>query len=513
MSMLRSSAASNEEKVYMVATSKVDYLLRIALKMVSSKSKRNASPLLQQYSSVPVSVKEQHKVVGHYNDLLAMQPQGNQALDGTADPRDGQMPGEGSSTNISDLPHDMLHAIMSSLPAVDLVLTGTLSSRWRNLWTSSACLDIDVNQFGRQRGQQFSRFVSWLLERRGSRALDAFRLHTAETAGASSWIAYGLRNDSRVVEFSEDLRCEPVKLEHGVVDFTSRHLKILLLSNVCLDASVFHPINSACPSLESLELRDSSLEIMEISSRSLLHLVMDNCCLFENLVISTPSLLSLCVKTPQHRAPMLKRFPCIQAAEILLDECFHSSDEGMDDDDDDDEQDEKDVNHRMLGSLREARSIELIVPLREGIFDREIRLFPMFNNLTSLTLGEWCMSDNFSPLLRFLWHSPVLQDLTLKLDMEVCQYCMQDEPTAFAPVKPFTIDHLKKLTIYSWAGDDRVGKLLKALDPICKSLPDVKLVPLTTPELDYLVSKLHEFTGGGDDDAAAAASALAVSWT
>ncbi|KAF0898640.1 hypothetical protein E2562_009154, partial [Oryza meyeriana var. granulata] len=40
-----------------------------------------------------------------------------------------------------------------------------------------------------------------------------------------------------------------------------------------------------------------------------------------------------------------------------------------------------------------------------------------FDNLTSLTLGEWCMSNKFSPLLHFLWFSPLLEDLTLKLNM------------------------------------------------------------------------------------------------
>lgn len=40
----------------------------------------------------------------------------------------------------------------------------------------------------------------------------------------------------------------------------------------------------------------------------------------------------------------------------------------------------------------------------------------MFNNLISLTLGEWCTPDEFSPLLYILWRSPLLANLTLNLN-------------------------------------------------------------------------------------------------
>lgn len=149
--------------------------------------------------------------------------------------------------------------------------TSTLSTRWRNLLASVPCLNTDINQFGGQR-EQFCNFINCLLRLRGALSLDTFRIRSSEIRDANFWIRYATSHNVKVLEFSEDMECEPFKLEHGIVGFTSRHLKSLVLGNVCLDASIFNPINSACPVLENLEVRDSSLELPEISSDSLLHL-------------------------------------------------------------------------------------------------------------------------------------------------------------------------------------------------------------------------------------------------
>ncbi|KAF2918920.1 F-box/FBD/LRR-repeat protein At5g22660 isoform X1 [Oryza sativa Japonica Group] len=500
MKMIQDNATNEEDKTYMVATSKADYVLRIALQMVNSKSKRNSNPLLPQDSSTPVNLQRQHRVAGHNNGLVIMQPHHKQASDGMVMTKDdaGHMLDQGSSINtrngsidrISNLPNELLYAIMSTLPALELVYTGMLSTRWRHLWTSSAYLNIDVNQFGRHRGQKFCNFVNRMLRQRGSSLLDALRLHSADTRDAGSWITYAIKRSSKVVEFSEDIDCEPFKLDYGVVDFTSICLKFLVLNNVCIDANVFYPINSSCPALENLELRDCSLEVPEISSGSLLHLDIDNCCLFEDLLISSSSLMSLCIKNPQHRAPMIMTLPCLEVAIVILDEFFHSTDD-LADMDEGEEQDGEEINHGIVSGLTKARSIELIAPLREDKFEMEIWTSPMFDNLISLTLGEWCMSNEFSPLLHFLWYSPLLEDLTLKLNMEVCEYCLQEPPTAPPLVKEFTADYLKKITIYFWLGDERVSKLLTLLAPICKSLEDIKLIPSTPPGVRAFVSRVQ----------------------
>jgi hypothetical protein len=48
---------------------------------------------------------------------------------------------------LSDLPDDLLHNIMSFLPAPQLVQTSVLSRRWRDLWRSTPCINIDQRDF------------------------------------------------------------------------------------------------------------------------------------------------------------------------------------------------------------------------------------------------------------------------------------------------------------------------------------------------------------------------------
>ncbi len=64
-------------------------MLRIALQMVNSKSKRNSNPLLPQDSSTPVNLQRQHRVAGHNNGLVIMQPHHKQASDGMVMTKDG----------------------------------------------------------------------------------------------------------------------------------------------------------------------------------------------------------------------------------------------------------------------------------------------------------------------------------------------------------------------------------------------------------------------------------------
>jgi hypothetical protein len=51
------------------------------------------------------------------------------------------------------------------------------------------------------------------------------------------------------------------------------------------------------------------------------------------------------------------------------------------------------------------------------ILNREMETCPIFSNLKVLTLGEWCMDDDFHPLVLFLQHAPNLERLFLKLKM------------------------------------------------------------------------------------------------
>ena len=53
----------------------------------------------------------------------------------------------GDLDRLSALPDSLLHAIMSFLKARQAVQTCVLATRWRHLWRSLPCLDIDQDEF------------------------------------------------------------------------------------------------------------------------------------------------------------------------------------------------------------------------------------------------------------------------------------------------------------------------------------------------------------------------------
>jgi len=53
----------------------------------------------------------------------------------------------GGPDRLSALPDCLLHVIMSSLKARQVVQTCVLSTRWRHLWRSVPCIDVDIVEF------------------------------------------------------------------------------------------------------------------------------------------------------------------------------------------------------------------------------------------------------------------------------------------------------------------------------------------------------------------------------
>jgi hypothetical protein len=47
-----------------------------------------------------------------------------------------------------------------------------------------------------------------------------------------------------------------------------------------------------------------------------------------------------------------------------------------------------------------------------------LKCCPLFDKLKTLLLNEWCMVKNFTALVYFLHHSPILETLTRQLDFE-----------------------------------------------------------------------------------------------
>lgn len=92
---------------------------------------------------------------------------------------------------------------------------------------------------------------------------------------------------------------------------------------------------------------------------------------------------------------------------------------------------------------------------------------PRFSNLTSLVLGDWCMTADLYPLHRILQRSDKLKELTLKLEMEECSLCKALPPTRRAPLSGRgSYPCIERIKIYCQKDHPRVGELVQALLPV-----------------------------------------------
>lgn len=189
---------------------------------------------------------------------------------------------------------------MSFLSMKEAVRTSVLSHWWVNKWTCLQSIKLDINWFRLDREKFRSSIDKLLLSRDHLDApMDTFQLDSFAVDRASSWINHAIKHNAKVVKFSEYPSWEPFYLDPELVEFSSRYLKTLELTNAALNEMVFDRLNNACPVLENLVLKECLMEVQHISSSSLQNLDLIGCSLLYNVSICTPSLVSLCIKGQQ----------------------------------------------------------------------------------------------------------------------------------------------------------------------------------------------------------------------
>ncbi|KAL6839065.1 hypothetical protein ACP4OV_031119 [Aristida adscensionis] len=158
--------------------------------------------------------------------------------------------GAGAVDPLSGLPDALLHAVLSFLPAPQVVRTCVLSRRWRHLWRSAPRVNIDEQDFGitvsrnstcelEERWGEFEDFATNLLMfRDSSSSLSEFRFssYLYNPRHVDRWIRRGLEFCPAVLKIVIYLFSD-----HGhfrmppVADTRFRRLKTLYLRNVALD--------------------------------------------------------------------------------------------------------------------------------------------------------------------------------------------------------------------------------------------------------------------------------------
>ncbi|GJN09488.1 hypothetical protein PR202_ga27500 [Eleusine coracana subsp. coracana] len=339
---------------------------------------------------------------------------------------------------LSALPDALLHRVMSSLKAWEVVRTCVLARRWRHLWASAPCVDLRIGGDD-DAPLEFARFASRLFRRRdASAAVDMLRLRSSDEDDARSWIRAAIKRKAREIHLIGH-RNGLASLEHAA--FVSRHLKILKLSYAQVDDNLFKQLSSRCPSLEEMDLKDCLLSGSEISSSSLKTLTMVNCNMFWGLTISAPNLVLLRCIAPIGQAPSKKD----GSHQVFGGNsgCSDSKILG---------------GHNVLHSLSNATSLELLADAGEVVLTRELKRCPSFSNLKTLFLGEWCMDANFDALVFLLQRSPNLQRIFLELKLN-----FSTKRPMKSSVQPkgrsFVCKHLQMVKIKCSKDDVRVHKL------------------------------------------------------
>ncbi|TVU16805.1 hypothetical protein EJB05_36960, partial [Eragrostis curvula] len=312
---------------------------------------------------------------------------------------------------ISALPDGVLEHILGFLPAHQAV---------QECACPTLAPPLEVHSLsGRLQRHNISNFVSPLLLLRGHITLDEVKfdfepyLHLHHDIAI--WIRHALLCKAQVfiVHFNN------VKL--GDPPLVSNHLRRIELESVDLEGKFLS--FASCPSLEVLKMKICEINLGRISSQSLKHLRIEYCTFRcrEWTHISVPSLIILRLNDFMGTTPLLQAMPSLDIASVepdvdIDDYCYEADFEGCcglcakccgDDD------------HKgscvLLGGLLNAMNLELTACPDMFIFGRDLRWCPVFSNLKTLWLNEWCVAAGFDPLICLLEHSPVLEKLTLQL--------------------------------------------------------------------------------------------------
>jgi hypothetical protein len=232
---------------------------------------------------------------------------------------------------LSDLPDSLIQSILSFLESRQAVRSSVLSRRWRHLWRSVPCIDIDLAVFrhgDRCRDRKccntagnyyyegykkvcykvwrpFVVFTSNLLLLHNAPSLDKLRIHVPTLDYDDKhaihpclrWISRGVQCSPAEIDIHMDFnwtRRWPLNSYGPFPDFgsSSRCLTKLLLHGVTLDGSFAKQLCSGgYPVLEELSLVRCSHQFSEIMSKRLPHLIIEDCldCMHKELWLQLQS--------------------------------------------------------------------------------------------------------------------------------------------------------------------------------------------------------------------------------
>ncbi|CAM0874085.1 unnamed protein product [Alopecurus aequalis] len=256
--------------------------------------------------------------------------------------------GAGGSDRLSELPDCLLHVILSQLKARQVVQTCVLGRRWKHLWLTSPCLDVDISEFlphaalhptprqlphdaavlaapfyqvappyapppqphqniaQEEEFDEFEDFVDCLLIHRsagGTPPLDTLQLRIPPWWLNVPWMLCGSSHTTKYTSWiRRGLRCCPSALDvSGFVKIprlassSTRRLTKLRLDRVILHRDFAEHLRSGLPVLEDLEISGTELSsLSRIESAMLKHIAVESSSSGSlGFTIAAPRLVSL----------------------------------------------------------------------------------------------------------------------------------------------------------------------------------------------------------------------------
>ncbi|KAK3162096.1 hypothetical protein QOZ80_1BG0085330 [Eleusine coracana subsp. coracana] len=328
--------------------------------------------------------------------------------------------------NLSAFPVEIQHHILSFLPSRDLVQKTCLLARgWRNQWKSVPALRISQN-IAFQNAHEMHKFVNYLVFLRGQNPLVECEInfwHEDETFSyIDLWTRYAMSCNVQNLRIINDILGIYCPLPDTTL--VSDHLTALELYRVESAKPLLD--FSGCSALQDLNLRNCTLEVIQILSSSVKRLIIRNCKfpVDARVRLSVPTLESLNLVVDGSLIPCLDSMPDLVSAFITIrhegidhdccknrfeiggctdlscEGCTHNKGEGN--------------NSLVLEGLSHAMHLKLLTSeVKMFIFRRDLILCPVFSKLKTLVVDDWCMVANMHALISFLQHSPVLEKLTL----------------------------------------------------------------------------------------------------
>ncbi|XP_051191614.1 F-box/LRR-repeat protein 25-like [Lolium perenne] len=371
----------------------------------------------------------------------------------------------GGEDRISALPDDVLRHLLSFLPSRNSVRTCVLAKRWRTLWKSVPALRIVDDAMHDDGEMERSRtFVDELLRLRDPTPLEVCDIYSSyghlelwdiyssyghdyanydkAFQGIEPWLEYALSHQVEVLRVKAHALTTSLAL-------VSLHLKRLELTSVTFEGSMDF---SSCPVLHVLKMTGCSIS-SNILSQSLRHLKIRSA-FFDHIIrsrISAPNLITFKLDQYDGLTPLLDIMPSLVTASVVDVLGFgHYGEESF---------------SLVLEGLSRATNLDLRTLYdQNSVFIMDLKWRPMFNKLKTLSLNEWCMDDDFTGLVYFLQHAPVLEMFTLHLYpiVEQEQHVIETDESYNSSDQSFLSKHLKVVKIIGDTKEDpRVHHILK----------------------------------------------------